>query len=189
MKYSINHVYTDTAIKSIEVVTNIGTDACGYFDEIGGESIITAMLQGDRYYTAREDCARNISRRANPTIFKYWLTLLNTLTMGKDGDYHFRQNKSTHDEIRKDLKPNLPGILFSIKNGKLNGGFQVYSLKGDLLVKGRYRNGEKHGRWSYFEAGLTWDLSYWYSTLTKIKYKGGQLMKSTTDMEYTPFQM
>lgn len=172
---------------SVEVLTNRSSDACGYFDEIGNQSIITAIAKNNMLFTYREDCIKNVSKKADPIKFDRWLKFLKIFKNGPDGKFLFYQPKlKIYGNVELEDEANQIAIVFRNKNGKLDGKFLVYDRQMKLIEKGHYKLGEKVGIWTYILGGISDDYSDYKSGYLKLKYKMGVLIKSTSKVKYYP---
>ena len=176
-KYKIKRIYTGEVSEEVIIYTPNSSDRCGYYDEIGKESIITAIRVKGRYETWREDCIRNVSKGREPAKFDRWLRFLNAVHGSVDGRYSFDQVPALIGyNLKMPSAPIIPAISFSIRNGQLHGAVKLYRSDGSLYAAGNYRRGQKQGWWDYPISGMTGN-SYLFSGLRRLRYKNGKLVR------------
>lgn len=181
--YSIIQNFRTTNLVEIEIRTSNSSDACGYYDEVGRESIITALKVKGEYHTYKEECIRNVSKFRNPVKFDRWLKFLTTLSGESNGKYVFYQPERVGrkyfgiDYKENENKTNVIAVRFSIVNGNLQGRYELYNIDGDIIEKGYFNKGKKNGLWKIFDHGISDDYEYVFSGLTKIKYRKGVKIK------------
>jgi antitoxin component YwqK of YwqJK toxin-antitoxin module len=71
------------------------------------------------------------------------------------------------------------------KNGKREGGWKVYSSKGNLIAAGSYSNGNRVGMWQFYdsEGNKTSEKDYSAPPATKTPSKSGN--KTTPPLKKT----
>lgn len=169
----------------VRVLTNNSSDACGYYDQSGGESIVTVWQARGDFHTAREDCSKNVSRKRNPVKFERWLSYLQHFNGDQDGKYVVYQTGYTlFDRIEKEGDANKIAVIFSIRNGRLHGPFSLYDREGKLVVKGRYKAGDKNGVWQIPVTGLTDDYDQRYNGAIRLRFRKGKVTRARSVLSY-----
>jgi hypothetical protein len=167
---------------TMKIRTNFGTDACGFYAPKNTECLIFGVAgRFGYYYTYRSDCCKSISKAADERRYHKYITFLESLTKMIDGEYIFYQSKRYWRAGYPDNVDTLEAIRYNIKNGKLEGTWQIKDLKGRVLEKGEYKNGQKIGTWELTSFKDS-DLAYFGEQLSveRISYHNGKPRKSVT---------
>jgi hypothetical protein len=101
-----------------------------------------------------------------------------------DGSYIFYQSPSYYKGGYPDTTETMEAIRYTIKNGKLEGTWQIKDRKERILEKGEYKNGQKTGTWeviSYTESDFR-DADEQIK-IEKIRYHDGRPRKSIITIE------
>jgi len=73
----------------------------------------------------------------------------------KDGLTYSKDGKLMNGRCVQITDGDLTEKVYFYKDGLLNGEFLMYASNGNLLERGNYLNGEKHGKWtSWTEEGI-----------------------------------
>lgn len=72
---------------------------------------------------------------------------MESLLNGTDGHYVFYQSPDYYKGDYPDTTETLDAIRYTIRNGKLEGAWQVKDRKGRVLEQGNYKNSQKTGVW------------------------------------------
>jgi hypothetical protein len=170
---------------TIKIRTNNGSDACGFGAKKNTECLIFgAKGQSGYYYTYRSDCCKSISKEEDEKRYNKYVKFLESITNMIDGEYIFFQSRGYWRGGYQDVSDTLEAIRYNIKNGKLEGTWQIKDRKGRVLEKGEYKNGQKTGTWkvnSYTESDLK-DADEQIK-IEKTKYQNGLPRKSVTTIE------
>lgn len=170
---------------TIKIRTNNGSDACGFGAKKNTECLIFgAKGRSGYYYTYRSDCCKSISKEEDEKRYNKYMRFLESLTNMIDGEYVFFQSRSYWRGGYPDVADTLEAIRYTIKNGKLEGTWQIKDRKGRILEKGEYENGQKSGTWeviSYTESDLK--EADEQVRIEKIHFKNGEPRKSVTTIE------
>ncbi|MFN8278652.1 MAG: hypothetical protein U0V49_00060 [Saprospiraceae bacterium] len=170
---------------TIKIRTNNGSDACGFEAKKNTECLIFGSKgQSGYYYTYRSDCCKSISKEEDERRYNKYIKFLESLTNMIDGEYVFFQSRAFWRGGYPDVADTLEAIRYNIKNGKLEGTWQIKDRKGRILEKGEYENGQKSGTWeviSYTESDLK--EADEQVRIEKIHFKNGKPRKSVTTIE------
>lgn len=170
---------------TIKIRTNNGSDACGFGAKKNTECLIFGSRgQSGYYYTYRSDCCKSISKEEDEKRYNKYIQFLESLTNMIDGEYVFYQSRAYWRGGYTDVADTLEAIRYKIKNGKLEGTWQIKDREGRVLEKGEYKNGEKSGIWeviSYTKSDLK--EADEQVRIEKIHFKNGKPRKSVTKIE------
>lgn len=170
---------------TIKIRTDNGSDACGFYAKKNTECLIFgAKGQSGYYYTYRSDCCKSISKVEDEKRYNKYIKFLESLTNMIDGEYVFYQSRAYWRGGYQDVADTLEAIRYNIKNGKLEGTWQIKDRKGRILEKGAYKNGQKSGTWeviSYTESDLK--EADEQIRIEKIQYRNGLPQKAIITVE------
>lgn len=174
---------------TLKIRTNVGADACGFGARKNTECLIFASKgNGGYYYTYSSECCKSISKAFEEKRYNKYIKFLESLSNMTDGSYIFYQSPSYYKGGYPDTTETMEVIRYNIKNGKLEGTWQIKDRKGRVLEKGEYRDGQKIGTWeviSYVESDLR--NADEQVRIEKIQFKHGQPRKSVTTIEDKAF--
>lgn len=173
--FKLIHSYKGDSNDTIKVRTNISSSACGFWAPLNTECLIFG-LRGNNgfYYTFRSDCCKSISKAADKKRYNKYIKFLESLTKMIDGEYVFFQSIAYWQLGYRDTVDTMEVLRYKIKNGVLDGLWQVKDRKGRILEKGEYKNGEKYGIWevvTYTESDL--DEADEQVRVEQIQFKNG----------------
>ena len=183
--YTVLSSYREDLPQTIEVLTPASSDMCGFYDLVGSQSIITAYLTNGNYRTAREDCAKSVSKHSDPKKFEQWDKFLHSIVQGRDGTYQLQQPVRYYADGYIDTVYSVPLISYTIRNSMLEGEWKLYSRGGDLIQSGQYHKGRKIGTWFYTSSMYKVDKII-IENKTKT-YSEGQLVKEITERHFKYF--
>lgn len=170
---------------TIKIRTNNGSDACGFGAKKHTECLIFASKdKGGYYYTYSSECCKSISKAFEEKRYNKYIKFLESLSNMTDGNYIFYQSPSYYKGGYPDTTETMEVIRYNIKNGKLEGTWQIKDRKGRVLEKGEYKNGQKIGTWevvSYTKSDL--ENADEQIRIEKIQFKKGEPRKSVTTIE------
>ncbi len=140
--------YKGNSNDTIKILTNYGSDACGFWSPLYTESIIFAFPYGNGYYlTMRSDCCKSISKAYEEKRYEKYITFLDSISEGIDGEYVFKQTDKYWKEGFINQEDTLDLIRYEVKNGKLDGLWELKDRRGRVHEKGFYKEGKKVGEW------------------------------------------
>ena len=180
--YRVTHVYAGVLADTIKVFTPKSSEMCGFYDEIGSPSIITAYPKLGDYHTAREDCIKTVSRHSDPKKYAQWDSFLTSIFEGIDGTYRLEQPASYFSGGYIDTVYSAPLLSYTIRDGKLDGEWKLYTRAGKLLESGSYQNGARFGEWWRREEILDSDKVIVQTTLRV--YQEGRIVKENIEKKY-----
>jgi hypothetical protein len=170
---------------TIKIRTNYGSSACGFQAQKNTACLIFAgERQNGYFYTYRSDCCRSISKQEDEKRYNKYVSFLESLMNMIDGAYIFYQSKGYWRGGSPDNSDTLEVMRYSIKNGKLEGNWQIKDREGRVLERGVYKNGQKIGTWevtSYTKSDLK-DAEEQVK-FEKITYRKGKPKKCITLVE------
>lgn len=180
--FKVIRYYRGNEPDTVSILTNKGSDACGFTATTGTECLIFANIgQDGQFYTYRSDCCKSISQFFDPGRFDKYLRFLEIVRLRPDGVYDFRQAASYWlPESAPDTLRQREALRFAIKNGALHGRWQLTDRMGRVLEIGQYKKGREVGWWRFifFYAG---EKLTTYQRIEKVKFvKGKARQKKTT---------
>jgi hypothetical protein len=185
LKFKLIKSYKGEKSDTIKIRTNYGSDACGFGAKKNTECLIFAGKgQSGYFYTYRSDCCKSISKDEDEKRYNKYIRFLESLTNMIDGEYIFYQSKGYWLGGTPDVSETLEAIRYNIKNGKLEGTWQIKDRKGRVLERGEYKNGQKTGTWevtSYVKSDL--EEADEQIKIEKISYNKGKPRKSVATIE------
>ncbi|NJB84303.1 hypothetical protein GGR26_000048 [Lewinella marina] len=167
---------------SLLIFTPASSASCGFEDQIGSKSIVSAYRDDDRYFTYREDCTKTVSEHSDPKKFQQWNKYLTSVSTGVDGYYEFKQPTKYYDGGTIDTSYKAPLLEYTIQDGTLNGSYSLYSRTGILIETGKYIEGKKYGTWVYRE--VQDNIDHVVEIVTTSKYHDGRVMEELTKRTY-----
>lgn len=170
---------------TMKIRTNPGTDACGFCAPVNTECLIFASKEtGGYYYTYSSECCKSISKAFEEKRYNRYIKFMESLLNMVDGEYIFYQSAYYYKGGYPDTTETMEVIRYNIKNGKLDGDWQLTDRKGRILEKGKYKNGRKEGIWivsSYTESDL--EEADEQVIVERIFFRNGKPRKSTVVIE------
>ncbi len=170
---------------TIKIRTNLGSDACGFVAPINTDCLIFATKEkGGYYYTYSSECCKSISKVFEEKRYTRYIKFMESLSNMIDGNYIFYQSANYYKGGYPDTIETIEVIRYNIKNGKLEGDWQITDRKSRVLEKGKYKNGQKEGIWvvnSYTESDL--EEAYEQVKIEKFVFQNGKPRKSTLIIE------
>ncbi len=178
--FYIKKYYKGKGKDTLLIRTNYGSDACGFMAPPGTDCLIfSAKNKAGQFTTWRSDCCKSISKALENKRYLKYINFLEVIEHKTDGDYFYEQSKTYWKRGMTNADENVPALRFKIINGQMEGDWEVYNRKGDIVEKGQYERGEKVKTWFYY-SGYINDLAQPASVVKKIKYKKGKLKRTKT---------
>ncbi len=182
LKFKLIKSYKGGKSDTIKIRTNYGSDACGFGAKLNTECLIFgAKGRGGYFYTYSSECCKSISKEEDEIKYNKYVRFLESLTNMIDGEYIFYQSRGYWLGGFSDT---LEAIRYNIKNGKLEGTWQIKDRNERILERGEYKNGQKTGTWeviSYTESD--WKDADVQIKIEKILYQNGLPKKSYITVE------
>lgn len=148
MLFEVTDVYKGDCVDTIAVYTNHTGGGCGFWAKEGSYSIVFAAKDVDgTLFTYRSDCWPGANEGEQRERFQWFRAFLISITYKIDGHYRFSQKRVFWGPKNNDPRNNVPGVEYSIHNGKLEGAWFLYNWAGEIVESGMYKAGRRHGTW------------------------------------------